>query len=67
MEQQTRRTLNQLSENLFSFLSKKEAKKHLNQLFTTYLNSADADDLNDRQKKLFIHKQLKKIIKNLAQ
>lgn len=45
------------------FFTAKQAKKHLNQLLATYLNTEVANNLQDRQKKVFIIKQLKSIIK----
>ncbi|AXP79163.1 hypothetical protein CJ739_63 [Mariniflexile rhizosphaerae] len=66
MKQPQENNLQQVSTNFFEFFTKKEAKKHLNQLFTLYLNSSEANNLSDRQKKLFFKKQLKKIIKRLS-
>lgn len=47
------------------FFTPKQAKKHLNQLLANYLNTEAANNLQDRQKKVFITKQLKKIIKTM--
>jgi len=47
----------------FQKTEKRFLKKQLKQLFTYYLDTAYADDLKDRQNKLYAYKELKKLLK----